>query len=129
MTASALADFQLLGVLPSSSFAAVRAAWRGLVRFTHPDVSADASAGERMALINAAYDRIVAAIEASADHRVVSADPPTHWADRWAERYAERRMERRAAAEVGARTVRHGGASPYARDPDTIRPRYARAFV
>ena len=128
MTTSAASDFQLLGVSPSSSFAEIRAAWRGLARITHPDIAADASAGERMALINAAYDRILAAIEASADHRETSADPGT-WADRWAERYAERRTERRAAAEVGARTVRRGGASPYARDPDTIRRRYARAFV
>lgn len=128
MTASASADFQLLGVSPSSSFAEVRAAWRSLVRFTHPDVSADAAAGERMALINAAYDRIVAAIEASADHQA-NADPPTPWADRWAERYAERRMDRHTAADVGTRTVRQGGTSPYARDPDTIRRRYARAFV
>ena len=128
MAASVSADLQLLGVSPSSSFAEVRAAWRGLVRLTHPDVSADAAAGERMALINAAYDRIVAAIEASADHEA-NTDPPTPWADRWAERYAERRMERRAAAEVGARAVRRGGATPYARDPDTIRRRYAHAFV
>ena len=133
MTQLAAADFQLLGVLPSSSFTEVRKAWRGLVRSTHPDISADAAAGERMALLNAAYDRVVAVIGASLEHCGPDASPAVTRTDPRAERHAERRAARRAVAEAeiarDGRVARSRETGRYARDPGAIRRCYARAFA
>jgi curved DNA-binding protein CbpA len=48
--------YEVLEVHPRASTEVIRAAYRALVQRCHPDRAADPAAGERMSLINRAYE-------------------------------------------------------------------------
>lgn len=81
--------FQILGISPASDAAAIRTAWRALVRSYHPDMSKEdpQGANDRLAEINAAFDAVSSCT--AADRKALAAATATR-ARRaaWARRFA-----------------------------------------